>query len=165
MNHDEKILANIQRMLHERKINGVELFTLKENTEIHTTDVTFYYINSNLTIKQARYIEEKDKKRKTLCIFNGTSTCQARVLLRSLKIECFCLDFFFYVPIDYQNNLKYKLLNNEEKMEVKLVFSAKHLPRIHDQDVIARYYGARVGDIFKISRSDTVYYRVVISTA
>ena len=165
MNPDQKILANVHRMLHERKIDDIDFCSLKENAEIHTAHLAFYYINSNLTIKQARYIEENYGKKKTLCIFNGTSTCQARVLLRSLKIECFCIDFFFYVPIDYQNNLQYRLLNNEQKAEIKSTFNHKYLPRIHDQDVIARYYGAKIGDIFEITRCDTVYYRIVISAA
>ena len=164
MSADEKVLNNIQRMLAERCISKIDLKTLNENTEIHSATHSFYYINSNLTIKQARYIEDNNQNKPTICIYNGTATCQAKVLLKSLNVECFSIDYFYYVPIDYQKNITYSLLNEEKKKELKLSLNLKYLPKIHDQDVIARYYGAKTGDIFEIIRENSVYYRIVINT-
>lgn len=162
---NQKVLKNIHRMFHERKIDKIDLKTLTDNTEIHSATHSFYYISSNLTIKQARYIEEHfQANKKTMCIYNGTATCQAKVLLKNLKIECFPIDFFYYVPIDYEKQISYFLLSADEKKELKESLNTKHLPRILDQDVIARYYGATSGDIFRIVRENAIYYRIVINS-
>ena len=157
------ILKNIHKMMDRRQLPKIEFDSLSENAEVKNEKCIFYYINGNLTIKQARFIEDNyNKTKKTLCIYNGTSTCQARQLLKTLKTECFSLDFFHYVPIDYQNNIQYELLTDIEKSKLKQQLNLKHLPRIYDQDVVSRYYGAQLGDIFKIQRSNTVYYRIVV---
>lgn len=59
------------------------------------------------------------------------------------------------------------LLNADEKEELLKLFSYEELSKIHDTDIMARYYGAKVNDIFKIVRINinsgfSTVYRTVI---
>ena len=62
---------------------------------------------------------------------------------------------------------EHQLLNATDKEELVKTFTAKELGRIYSTDMMARYYGAKVHDIFRISRPNinsgiSIYYRVVV---
>jgi DNA-directed RNA polymerase subunit H (RpoH/RPB5) len=62
----------------------------------------------------------------------------------------------------------HQLMSEEEKTELLEKFAEHELGRIFVTDVMARYYGAKVGDIFRIVRPSftagkNVYYRRVIN--
>jgi DNA-directed RNA polymerase subunit H (RpoH/RPB5) len=62
----------------------------------------------------------------------------------------------------------HQLMNDEEKNELLSKFSEHELGRIFLTDVMARYYGAKIGDIFRIVRPSftagkNVYYRRVVN--
>jgi DNA-directed RNA polymerase subunit H (RpoH/RPB5) len=59
------------------------------------------------------------------------------------------------------------LLNNEEKKELLESFGLNELGRIYSTDIMARYYGAKNNDVFRIIRPNinsgtSIYYRLVI---
>lgn len=59
------------------------------------------------------------------------------------------------------------LLKSDEKEELLKLFSHEELSKIFDTDIMARYYGAKVNDIFKIVRINinsgfSTVYRTVI---
>mgnify|MGYP006086800677 CR=1 FL=1 len=59
------------------------------------------------------------------------------------------------------------LLNNEEKQELLQKFTLREISKIYITDMMARYYGAKVNDIFRIKRHNissgsSIVYRVVI---
>ncbi len=63
---------------------------------------------------------------------------------------------------------KHVLLNESEKRELLLTYDIRdtQLPRILTTDFVTRYYGAKVGDIFRIYRNSpstglTISYRIV----
>jgi len=63
---------------------------------------------------------------------------------------------------------KHQLMNTEEKEELLQKFAEHELGRIFVTDMMARYYAAKVGDIFRIIRPSftagkNVYYRRVIN--
>jgi DNA-directed RNA polymerase I, II, and III subunit RPABC1 len=67
-----------------------------------------------------------------------------------------------YVP-------KHILISESEKKELlkKYKIKADKIPKIHTSDPVARYYGAKKGQVFKIIRSsetsvETLFYRIVI---
>jgi DNA-directed RNA polymerase subunit H (RpoH/RPB5) len=54
-----------------------------------------------------------------------------------------------------------------EREELLKSFALKELGRIHSTDMMARYYGAKINDVFRIERPNinsgiSIYYRVVI---
>ena len=59
------------------------------------------------------------------------------------------------------------LIDGINREELLKSFSIKELGRINSTDIMARYYGAKINDIFRISRPNissgySIYYRVVI---
>jgi DNA-directed RNA polymerase subunit H (RpoH/RPB5) len=63
---------------------------------------------------------------------------------------------------------EHHIISEEEKKELLDKFSEQDLGRILLTDIMARYYGAKIGDIFKIIRPSStagknVYYRKVIN--
>jgi DNA-directed RNA polymerase I, II, and III subunit RPABC1 len=63
---------------------------------------------------------------------------------------------------------EHQIMNEEEKAELLDKFAEHELGRIFITDIMARYYGAKIGDIFRIVRASftagkNVYYRRVIN--
>jgi DNA-directed RNA polymerase subunit H (RpoH/RPB5) len=63
---------------------------------------------------------------------------------------------------------QHQIINDEEKAELLDKFTEQELGRILVTDVMARYYGAKIGDIFRIIRPSftagkNVYYRRVVN--
>jgi DNA-directed RNA polymerase subunit H (RpoH/RPB5) len=64
---------------------------------------------------------------------------------------------------------KHEVMNDEEKTELLngLNISAKQLPRIHEDDPVAKKIGAKRGNVVRITRNDPgvgeyYYYRIVV---
>lgn len=65
-------------------------------------------------------------------------------------------------------NPKFELLDNESKKKLLNVISDNELSKIYSTDVMCRYYGGNVNDIFKIIRPSitsgySIFYRKVIT--
>lgn len=65
---------------------------------------------------------------------------------------------------------EHKLLNEEERTELLSKFNENELSKIHIADMMARYYGAKVGDIFRITRPSltagkNIFYRRVVNSS
>ena len=59
------------------------------------------------------------------------------------------------------------LLNNEDKKELLASFGLNELGRLYSTDIMARYFGAKLNDVFRIIRPNinsgtSIYYRYVI---
>jgi DNA-directed RNA polymerase subunit H (RpoH/RPB5) len=59
------------------------------------------------------------------------------------------------------------LLNNEDKKELLVSFGLNELGRLYSTDIMARYFGAKLNDVFRIIRPNinsgtSIYYRYVI---
>jgi DNA-directed RNA polymerase subunit H (RpoH/RPB5) len=59
------------------------------------------------------------------------------------------------------------LLNEDEKKELFESFGLNELGRIYNTDIMARYYGAKLNDVFRIIRPNlnsgtSIYYRFVV---
>jgi DNA-directed RNA polymerase subunit H (RpoH/RPB5) len=62
---------------------------------------------------------------------------------------------------------EHHLLNADDKKELLESFGLNELGRIYSTDIMARYYGAKLNDVFRIIRPNinsgtSVYYRLVI---
>jgi DNA-directed RNA polymerase subunit H (RpoH/RPB5) len=63
---------------------------------------------------------------------------------------------------------KHQLLTDEEKQELGKYYEHENLPKMFNTEIMSRYYGAKVGDIFKITRYQlnsgiSTYYRIVVN--
>ncbi len=62
---------------------------------------------------------------------------------------------------------EHNLLNEEQKKELMESFALAELPRIYSTDMMARYYGAKINDVFRVIRPNlnsgtSIMYRVVV---
>ena len=62
---------------------------------------------------------------------------------------------------------EHQLLSDSDREELKKVYDISFFPKINNTDMMSRYYGAKVGDIFRIKRLNlnsgiSTYYRRVI---
>lgn len=88
---------------------------------------------------------------------------------KPLNIECFKEKDLLIDKLSHVLVPKHELISEEEKKELLKIYKAKEsqLPKILSSDPIARYFGARKGQIFKITRAsetsgDYIYYRIVV---
>ena len=90
------------------------------------------------------------------------------------KKEILNLSSKYYFEIFLENEMLYNitkhkivpqhiLLNdNEAKQVIDCYGKSFYLPKIYDTDAICKYYDGKIGNVFKIIRSLSIYYRVVI---
>jgi hypothetical protein len=67
----------------------------------------------------------------------------------------------FFIP-------EHQLLTEEEKINILETFKENELAKINDTDIMSRYYGAIIGDIFRIIRPSitagyNIFYRKVVA--
>lgn len=63
---------------------------------------------------------------------------------------------------------EHQLLTENDKEELKKVYDLALFPKIYNTDMMSRYYGAKVGDVFRIKRLNlnsgiSTYYRKVVN--
>jgi DNA-directed RNA polymerase I, II, and III subunit RPABC1 len=93
---------------------------------------------------------------------------QVFVEAKPLIIECFKENELYVDKLNHVLVPKFELLSEEEKKELLKIYKLKEgqLPKMLTSDPIARYFGARKGQVFKITRAsessgEYIYYRVV----
>jgi DNA-directed RNA polymerase subunit H (RpoH/RPB5) len=84
------------------------------------------------------------------------------------NIEIINMDEWFYNPMDHIHQPTFSILTSEEKSTLFRMYQIKesNLPKIDSKDRVSKYYGAKIGDIFKIERNTEMngtqlYYRIV----
>jgi DNA-directed RNA polymerase I, II, and III subunit RPABC1 len=178
------IMENVLKMLERRGLIDSWSDNLKK-IEADTTGKTIFDI------------EVKDKKKYSIYLVNAklTSIVQgtpldeylsnnidihkivvakdvAKKVVKQIVSDYTNAEFFFesemmedipskvFIPV-------HNLINQEEKNELLSKFSEQELARIFVTDMMSRYYGAKIGDIFRIVRPSftsgkNVFYRRVV---
>ena len=164
MDQNVKIIEkNINSMLECRNLKNIKIDSFENNFNFENDELQIFYIN-HLSIKNARTVSENyNSEKQILMLTNGNTTCQAKQLLTNLNINIYTLDFFLYNPMEHPYSPKYILLNEKESAELLKICKLKDLPKVLDSDIITIYFGAKINDIFKIIRKNTIYYRVVVA--
>jgi DNA-directed RNA polymerase subunit H (RpoH/RPB5) len=180
----EMVIKTLCRILVERKYTTSsinEIFTGLQN-KINDDEILFTlgekkygikFISSFLTtIKKEISIEnflDKNQDAHKFIIINKLSDRAIKQILEYQNTEVFTIDELLIVIIDHNLVPPHYLLSTEEK---DLYFSTfNHHPRdmkkILVNDPVSRFYGAKVGDLFKIIRPSItsgkdIDYRLVI---
>jgi|UniRef100_A0A6C0EE09 DNA-directed RNA polymerase I, II, and III subunit RPABC1 len=94
-------------------------------------------------------------------------------VIKQITTEYKNTEFFFEYEMleDLPNKVyipEHKILNNAEKEELLSKFTESELSRIIVTDIMSRYYGAKIGDIFRICRPSftsgkNIFYRKVVN--
>ena len=113
------------------------------------------YLSNNITIHKIVILKDAAKK-----------------VLKQILLDYKNAEFFFEHEMleDIPSKIfipEHILLNEEESIELLSKFSEHELSNILNVDMMARYYHAKVGDIFKIIRpsivaGNSIFYRKVI---
>jgi DNA-directed RNA polymerase subunit H (RpoH/RPB5) len=179
------VMENVLKMLERRglikswsdeyKKLGDDL-TTKSTFQIQLTDKTnysIYLVNAKLTsIVQGTplddYLSNNIDVHKIVIARDV-----AKKVVKQIVGEYKNAEFFFESEMleDIPSKVfipEHQLMNSEEKAELLEKFSESELARILLTDIMARYYGAKIGDIFKIIRPSftagkNVFYRRVVN--
>jgi DNA-directed RNA polymerase I, II, and III subunit RPABC1 len=152
-----------------------EFLTYKIDDEKSKIFVFFPKISSKVgvfTIRQ--YIKEMqdNEVEQSIVVVKDAITAFAKQVFieaKPLIIECFKENELLIDKLNHVLVPKHEILSEEEKKELLKIYKGResHLPKILSSDPIARYFGAKKGQIFKITRGsetsgDYIYYRVVV---
>ena len=181
---NQTVVMNLLRLLERReKINSWEIEYEKIKKEIDTKTTFEILLNDNT--KCGIYIVNA----KLTTIVSGTPLAQ--YLSNNLDIHKFIVikevlkkvvkqimheyknaEFFFesemLEDIPSKDIIpKHEIMKADEKKELLAKYSEAELSRILSTDIMCRYYGGKVGDIFKITRPSytagySIFYRKVV---
>jgi len=185
-NIDEKtqvILLNVSKMLKDRNMikdykhfyNNIK--NVGENLEIiinyENNNIAIKIIYNNITtIKDSNDIEtflDKYNKYHKFLIISSISKKAYKQFDDYKNTEVFQEIELMINILEHDLQPKFRLLNKQEYDEYFKTFDNKkrEMPRIIDSDPIARYFGAKIGDIFEITRpsvttGEAISYRIVV---
>jgi DNA-directed RNA polymerase I, II, and III subunit RPABC1 len=176
------IIMNILKMLYRRKLiesYDDEYAKLKfdNNTiiEINLNNnkiCSIYFLNIKLTtITQNTPLDEylSDNDNLKIVIAKETTKKVVKQILTDYKNAEFFFEHEMMEDIPSKHFIpEHQLLDIDEKKELLNKFSEYELSRIVVTDMMSRYYGAKIGDIFKIIRPSftagkSIFYRRVVN--
>jgi DNA-directed RNA polymerase subunit H (RpoH/RPB5) len=145
------------------KTHTFELDNIKYNINIINQDVKNisggspidYYLNKNVDIH------------KFLIVKNFTKKTYSQIIKDYKNAEIFTIYEFLEDIPSKEIIPQHILLNSDEKNELLDSFGLNELGRIYSTDIMARYYGTKMNDVFRIIRPNinsgtSVYYRLVV---
>jgi DNA-directed RNA polymerase I, II, and III subunit RPABC1 len=143
------------------------LFTIDDKTYgIKFINVNWNSINKDPSI--ANFLNKNVDAHKFI-IVNKLSPKAMKQILEFKNTEIFTLDELLIVIIDHNIVPQHILLTEDEKNKYFSVFNhhPRDMKKMLINDPVARFYGAKVGDLFKIIRSSItsgkeIDYRIVI---
>jgi DNA-directed RNA polymerase I, II, and III subunit RPABC1 len=148
--HNDKILFSIDDKKYGIKFISNFLTTIKKEVSIEN------FLTKNLDIHK-------------FIIINKLSDRAIKQILEYQNTEVFTLDELLIVVIDHHLVPPHYLLTTQEKEEYFTTFNhhPRDMKKILVNDPVAKFYGAKVGDLFKIIRPSItsgkdVDYRIVI---
>ena len=180
----QTVIKTLCRIISERKYSNKsvkELFEklkplINDDQLVFTIDDKKFgikFISTFLTtIKKETSIEnflEKNSDVHKFVIINRLSDRAIKQILEHKNTEVFTMDELLIVVIDHYLVPQHILLSPEEKENYLTIFNhqIRDMKKILLNDPIAKFYGAKVGDMFKIIRPSItagkdIDYRIVI---
>lgn len=149
----------------EKTIQNNVIYIDELNLSINIIDSIVKNISSGSTLDE--YLSNKINYKKIIIIKEFSKKVYKQINSVYSNAEIFFMSEFLDDITDKDFIPEHILLNSEEKEEILKLFSYEELSKIHDTDIMARYHGAKVDDIFKIVRINinsgfSTVYRTVI---
>ena len=180
----QTVIKTLCRIISERKYSNKSLKEIFEKLKpiINDDQMLFtiddkkfgikFVSNFLTTIKKEASIEnflEKNSDVHKFVIINRLSDRAVKQILEHKNTEVFTMDELLIVVIDHYLVPQHILLSPEEKENYLTTFNhqIRDMKKILLNDPIAKFYGAKVGDMFKIIRPSItagkdIDYRIVI---
>ena len=187
MNNNEKIrecMINILKLFKRRnyfktdntdKIDKM-INDIKTNSKTYLIDdnikIAIYYKDMELkNISSGSDVDEFLSKKTDHIKFIITKEFSKKVYKQvNENKDCYIFHIFEMLEDIPSKNIipEHQLLTEDEKEELNKLFDIKLFPKIFNTDMMSRYYGAKIGDIFRIKRLNlnsgkSTYYRRVIN--
>jgi DNA-directed RNA polymerase I, II, and III subunit RPABC1 len=148
--NDDEMLFTIDNKKYGIKFINLYLTTIKKEVSIEN------FLSKNLDVHK-------------FIIINKLSDRAVKQILEYQNTEVFTLDELLIVIIDHNIVPQHILLSADEKDKYFTVFNhhPRDMKKILLNDPVARFYGAKVGDLFKIIRPSItsgkeIDYRIVV---
>lgn len=180
----QTVIKTLCRIISERKYSNKSLKEIFEKLKpiINDDQMLFtiddkkfgikFVSNFLTTIKKEASIEnflEKNSDVHKFVIINRLSDRAVKQILEHKNTEVFTMDELLIVVIDHYLVPQHILLSSDEKENYLTIFNhqIRDMKKILLNDPIAKFYGAKVGDMFKIIRPSItagkdIDYRIVI---
>ena len=180
----QTVIKTLCRIISERKYSNKSLKEIFDKLKPLINDDQFVFTiddkkfgikfvpNFLTTIKKEASIEnflEKNSEVHKFVIINRLSDRAVKQILEHKNTEVFTMDELLIVVIDHYLVPQHILLSPEEKENYLTTFNhqIRDMKKILLNDPIAKFYGAKVGDMFKIIRPSItagkdIDYRIVI---
>ncbi len=176
------VVKNIGLMFHRRNYMKSKSFSDKViehlnndklyNFEIDNNKYSINIINQDVkNISNGSPIDDYLNKtidtHKFLIVKSFSKKTYSQIIKDYKNVEIFTL-FEFLEDIPAKEFIpEHILLNDDEKKELFESFGLNELGRIYSTDIMARYYGAKYNDVFRIIRPNlnsgtSIYYRFVV---
>lgn len=155
----------IDKMTSDIKMNG------KTNLSLGDVKISIYYKDIDLkNISSGSEVDEFLSKNTEFIKFVLLKEFSKKVYK---QVNEFKNSYIFHIfemleDIPSKNIVpEHQLLSDNDKEELKKVYDISFFPKINNTDMMSRYYGAKIGDIFRIKRLNlnsgiSTYYRRVI---
>jgi DNA-directed RNA polymerase subunit H (RpoH/RPB5) len=177
------ILLNISKILRDRKLikNYTDFYdivkkigdNLEINLNYESNNIAIKIIYNNITtIKDSNDIEnflDKYSKYHKFFVISSVSKKAFKQFQEFPLTEVFQEIHLMINITEHVLQPSFRLLTKKEVEEYFKTFDNKkrEMPRMLDSDPVARYFGAKIGDIFEINRpsittGESISYRIVI---
>jgi DNA-directed RNA polymerase subunit H (RpoH/RPB5) len=182
---NQTVIENILKMLERRNIINsweseikkfnIEDFQNKSTFELEKLKIGIYLVNAKLTsIVQGHpldvYLSNNLDIHKIIIAKDV-----AKKVVKQIVNDYKNAEFFFESEMleDIPSKIfipKHEIIVGEEREEILNKFTEAELARLFLTDMMARYYGAKIGDIFKITRPSftagkNIFYRRVVNSS
>jgi DNA-directed RNA polymerase subunit H (RpoH/RPB5) len=159
----EELTDSMKKSMHVDK--NINIKTNKINLNVNFMNQEVKNISSNSPIDE--YLSKNIDTHKILIVSHFSKKTYKQVTEEYTNAEIFSLHEFLedipsknFIPI-------HTLIEGKDREELLKSFSMKELGRIYNTDIMARYYNAKLNDIFRISRPNissgySIYYRLVV---
>lgn len=143
--------SNIERLLDNIETNEL-------NLEINDKKIMVYILNNKITSISTpiiNFLNSNDTTLKFLLIDDFSKKFLTSVYDFN-NVELFFLYEFKEDIISKIFIPKHTLLTDEEREECLSIYGKNELSKICDTDKIVRYYGGKIGDVFRIERNELI---------
>jgi len=152
----------------------IEKFDELNEINVFDTVLLIFIENDKLGVQHVKNIEkhtEEQKKLVNILIYKNGITSFAKNAIKDLKVkvECFSYNELTYNVTKHKLVPTHKILSVSEKKDVlqKFLVKESNLPLILSNDPIVRYFNAKPGTLFEITRNsnttvNSTFYRLVV---
>jgi DNA-directed RNA polymerase I, II, and III subunit RPABC1 len=145
-------------------LDGPEMLFRSQRTRV---GVRWYLGETRMGVKEVRQLTEDMRARDlkhVIIVLNKPATTFAITEIHQAagRIECWERSSLLFDPTTFILTPPHRLLDSQEKNQLAAKTKLESLPKILVTDALSRWFGARRGNIFEITRSSPDGFKFVV---